>query len=450
MRLHSRRTIALQHVIVCVSGILLSVCAYSADLLDIYHQVQVSDPTYTAARYTLEAAEQKIPLARAGLLPVVSINGTDNQTSAQTTYTGTPPVQRDVNAWNWSLQLTQPLLRMQNVYAYKESKSQVDAARAQFDQDQQDLILRVAQAYFDVLVAQEGVNVADAQVSSMHEQWAQAKRGYETGVSAITDMHEAKAKLEQARMQLIQAQNDLDNKRAELERLTGSTAPHLAALRPDTALPGPLPESAQPWANQAENNNPLVRQQRMAMAVAENEISRNRAEYLPTLDLTASHGGNYSSGSLTTPTNYATQGTSDQVGVQLTIPLINGGATGAKVKEARANYYKSQAQLEEARRKAATDAKQAFAGVMNGLAQIAALKSAIESGISAVKGNQVGYQVGIRINSDVLGAEQQLYTSRRDLVKAQYDVLLQGLKLKAAAGILGEADVVMINAHLGN
>jgi outer membrane protein len=420
----------------------------AADLLDIYHQVQSSDPTYEAARYTLAATEQKIPEARAGLLPVVSINGTDNQTAAQTTYTGTPPVVRDVNAWNWSLQLTQPLIRMQNVYAYKESKSQVEAARAQFDQDQQDLILRVAQAYFDVLVAQESINVADAQVTAMHEQWAQAKRGYETGVSAITDMHEAKAKLEQARMQLIQAQNDLEDKRTELERLTGTTPPHLAALRPDAPLPAPMPQTAQPWAIQAEHDNPLVRQQRMAIAVAEYEISRNRAEYMPTLDLTASHGGNYSSGSLTTPTDYATLGTSDQVGVQLTIPLINGGATGAKVKEAMANYYKAQAQLEAARRKAASDAKQAYAGVMNGLAQIAALKSAIESGISAVKGNQVGYQAGIRINSDVLSAEQQLYTSRRDLVKAQYDVLLQGLKLKAAAGILGEADLVAINDHL--
>ncbi|MDR3391642.1 MAG: TolC family outer membrane protein [Sulfuriferula sp.] len=448
MQLHIRRGMALQRFIICVSGLSLSVSAHSADLLDIYHQVQISDPTYAAARYTLEATEQKIPQARAGLLPTVSINGTDNQTSALTTYTGTPPVQRDVNAWNWSLQLTQPLIRMQNLYAYRESKSQVDAARAQFDQDQQDLILRAAQAYFDVLVAQEGIVVAEAQVNAMDEQWAQAKRGYETGVNAVTDMHEARAKLEQARMQLIQAQNDLDDKRAALEQLTGIAPPHLAALLPGVVLPGPLPQTVQPWANEAENNNPLVRQQRMAMAVAENEISRNRAEYLPTLDLTASHGGNYSSGSLTTPTDYATQGTSNQVGVQLTIPLINGGATGAKVKEAMANYYKAQAQLEEARRKAATDAKQAFSGVMNGLAKIAALKSAIASGVSAVKGNKVGYQAGIRINSDVLSAEQQLYTSRRDLVKAQYDVLLQGLKLKAAAGILGEADVIAINEHL--
>ena len=134
--------------------------------------------------------------------------------------------------------------------------------------------------------------------------------------------------------------------------------------------------------------------------------------------------------------------------MQLTIPMFSGGSTGAKIKEAMANFYKAQAQLEAARRKASADAKQAFAGVMNGLAQIESLKSAVDSGVSAVKGNQVGYQVGIRINSDVLGAQQQLYTSRRDLVKAQYDVLLQGLKLKAAAGILGEADVMVINEHL--
>lgn len=445
------RLIPLQPFIICMSSMLLSVSAYSADLLEIYHQAQTSDPTFMAARYALEAAKQKIPQARAGLLPALSIVGTDSLTSMQITYTGTPTIHTNVNAWSWSLQLTQPLIRMQSIYAYQESKSQVDAAQAQFDQDRQDLILRVSKAYFDVLVALESIIVADAQINTMKEQWVQTKRKYEIGAGPITDMYEAKTKLEQARMQLIQTQNDLDDKQTELERLTGSPIPNLAALRPGTPLPEPFPQTSKPWITQAENDNPTVRQQRMALAAAENEIARNRAMYLPSLDFIASYGsGNYLMNSLISSFNYLAQNTSTEIGVQLTIPLLDGGMINSKTQEARANYNKTQAQLEKAQRKAVADAKHAFTGIMNDLAQIVALNSAIESGISSVKGNQAGYQVGTRINSDVLGAEQQLYTSRRDLIKTKYDALLQGLKLKAAAGILEESDVVMINKHLGD
>jgi outer membrane protein len=188
--------------------------------------------------------------------------------------------------------------------------------------------------------------------------------------------------------------------------------------------------------------------QKAALDAAESGIRKNRAEHLPTLDLTASYGSNFSSGSLATPVDFSTRAQSQQAGVQLTIPLYAGGATSSRVVEAVANKSKTLAQLEEARRKAGADAKQAYAAIVNGLSQIDALESAVESGGSSVKGNKIGYKLGIRINSDVLAAEQQLYTSRRDLVKARYDTLLQGLKLKAAAGVLGEVDLETINSSL--
>jgi outer membrane protein len=433
-----------------IAAALSVVCggAAAADLLSLYRIAHDSDPTFEVARYTRDATEQKVPQARAGLLPTVGISGNDGRTHANTEFSDQPTVDRNVTAWTWSLQLTQPILRMQNVYAYKESLAQEDAAEARLAQAEQDLILRLAQAYFDELTAEDALSAAGAQLRAMEEQWRQAKRGFETGVRAITDVHEAKSKLDDAKAQQVAAQNDVESKLAELERIVGPVTGHLAALGEAPVMPAPEPANVDAWMEQAREQNPSVRAQTGAVEAAEAEISRNRAEHLPTLDLTVSRGGNFSSGSLTTPLNYSTNARSVQTGVQLTIPLFAGGGVNARISEAVANRSKEAAQLEEDRRKAAADARQAYSGIVNGLARVDALESAIVSGESAVKGNQVGYRMGLRINTDVLSAQQQLYASRRDLSKARYDVLLNGLRLKAAAGVLTEADVEDVNRML--
>jgi outer membrane protein len=217
-----------------------------------------------------------------------------------------------------------------------------------------------------------------------------------------------------------------------------------------TALtpPPPNPADSRAWIDQARTAHPLVRAQRAALDAARQEIKKNRSEHLPTLDLVGNVGSNYASHSLTTPNDYSTRATQHEVGVQLTVPIYSGGAINSKVTEAIANMNKAEADMEAASRQAATDAQQAFAGVTNGLAQIEALNVAVESGQSAVKGNRVGYKLGIRINIDVLNSEQQLFTAQRDLSKARYDTLLQGFKLKAAAGALSEADLKAVNAML--
>lgn len=432
-------------------GLLLSASinvSSAADLLDVYHLAQAGDPTFEAAHYTLEAVQQKLPQARAGLLPVIALSGNTNRTRADTTFSNTPTLVRDVHTWNWALQLTQPLIRVQNFYAYSESESLVEQATAQFAQAEQDLVLRVAQTYFDVVVAEEGIAVADAQLRAMSEQLAIAKRGVETGTSSITDVDEAKSRVDLARSQRVGALNELESKRSELEKVIGQVPDSLSVLRPAVVAPRPEPDDPKDWIRQARESNPAVRAQRAALTAAEATISKNRAEHLPTVDFTASYGGNYASSSLTTPTDYTTRAKSTVVGIQVSVPLFAGGATSAKVAEAAANRYKIQANLETARRQAASDARQAYSGIINGLAQIDALDSAVVSGQSAVKGNQVGYKLGIRINIDVLNAEQQLYASQRDLTKARYDTLLQGLKLKAAVGVLSEEDLAAINSLL--
>jgi len=427
-------------------GMDLPACA--TDMLEVYRLAQDSDPTIASARYSLDSVRQKIPQARAGLLPVLSVTGKDGATRADSEFTGITPVERNMKSWTWNLQLTQPLVRLGNVYAYRESQYVVEQAEAQYAQAQQDLLLRVAQAYFGVLVARDAIAAADAQVAALEEQLAQVTRGNTLGTHSMTDIDDTKSRLGSARSQRVAAQNDLESAKAELEKVAGKTFDQLAALQAAIIPPQPSPLNSRAWMDQARLNYPLVRVQRAALEAARQEIRKNRSDHLPTLDLVANYGGNYASSSLTTPNDFSTRIKQQETSVQLTVPLYAGGSVNSRVAEAIANMNKAEADLEAASRKASTDAQQAFAGVTNGLAQIDALNIAVESGLSAVKGNRVGYKLGIRINVDVLNAEQQLFTAQRDLSKARYDTLLQGFKLKAAAGTLDEKDLIAVNEML--
>lgn len=434
-------------VILLLSGIGLRVEA--ADLLEVYHLAQANDPTFEAAKYGYQAAQEKAPQALAGNLPTLSMTGNRNYTGADASFNDSTPNRQGIFAWNWNLQLTQPIFRPQNIFAYKESEAQVEAAQADFAQAEQDLILRVAQAYFDALVAQETIAMAEVQLQAMQEQEAVAKRGFELGTASVTDSDEARSKAEQARSQLIAAKNDLEVKLAEIERLTGKPVQTLAGLRPAMVLPRPEPNDVNQWVDQAKDDNPTVRSQFLSLKAAGYTVKKSKAENFWTLDFVGSYGDNYSSGNISIPTPYESRVKSSVAGVQLTVPIFAGGLNNSHIREAIANQEKLSAQLEEARRKAGADAKQAYASIVNGISQTEALQSAVESGESSVKGNQAGYKLGLRINSDVLNAQQQLFSSKRDLAKAKYDTLLQGLKLKAAAGVLSEVDVKVINGLFG-
>ncbi len=420
----------------------------AADLLEVYGQATGNDPTFEAARYTFDAAQEKLKQALAGNLPTVNLTGNENFTDSNASFNGAPPINRGINAWTWTLQLTQPIMRPQNVLAYSESEQMVEAAQGDYMQARQDLILRVAQAYFDVLVAQETVASAEAQLLAMREQQRVAQRGYELGTKSIVDSDDARSKAEQARAQLISSKNELEIKRTELEKLTGRPNDSIAGLKPAIVAPKPEPPDVKQWIEQAKDNNPVVRSQMASLRASGFTVTKARAENIWTLDFVASYGSNYSSGSTVTPSGYETRVKSSVAGIQFTIPIFAGGLNSSHIREAIANREKLGAQLEEARRKAGANAKQAYAGIINGVAQTEALQSAVEAGENSVKGNQTGYKHGLRINSDVLNAQQQLFAARHDLTKARYDTLLEGLKLKAAAGVLSESDLEVINSLL--
>ncbi len=426
------------------------VCA--TDLLAVYRQAQASDPIIASARFALDTMREKVPQARADLLPIVALTGSKGNTRAVTEFTDQLPLDRNMDAWSWNLQLTQPLVRYSAVYAYRVATHVVEQAQAQYAQAQQDLVLQVSQAYFGVLIAQDAICAADSQVAALNEQLALVTRGYQQGTHAVTDVDDTKSRLGSARSQRIAAQNDLENARADLEKLTGKAfdqgADALAALQTTVTPPPPTPANNRTWMEQARKNHPLVQAARAALEAAQLEIIKDSAAHMPTLDLVLNLGSNYSSHSLTTPDDFSTRAMQIELALKGTVPVYSGGAMSSKVREAVATMHKAEADLETASRQAATDAQQAYAGVTNGLGQIDAMNTAVASGHSAVKGNRVGYGLGIRINIDVLNAEQQLFAAQRDLSKARYTTLLQGLKLKAAAGILGEDDLVAVNAML--
>ena len=419
--------------------------ARSLDLLGAYLLAKLHDPTFAAARAALTAAEEKVPESRSSLFPSLSASGTGSDISGSTEYTGTPEVQRSFRGDQWDVQLTQPVFGAPRYFAYDRARALADQARAQYASALQDLMIRVAQAYFDVLVAQATSDAANARVRALDEQRDSAQQSFKDGVASVTDVDESQARAASAQAGLARALSELDAKRATLEAIIGPGANSLAPLRPGVIVPNPVPDDVSAWVDRARNSNPDVRAAQAALAAAQFDISRARAARLPTVDLVASYGANYSAGNIVDPVNYATHVHDKEVDLEVNVPLLDGGGMHAEVVEARALRDQARAEYEAARRQAATDARQAFDEVMSNLSQVRALKVAVDAGEEAVKGNAAGYHLGIRINIDVLNAEEDLYGSRRDLAQARYALLLEGLKLKAAAGELTESDIGAMN-----
>jgi len=434
--------------IIVAAGMFAASHAGAIDLLSTYRLAQGGDPAFEAARYALEAGREKLPQARAGVLPGISLNGSGSRQNGQASFSDSPYQDRNVTSWMWNLQLSQPVVRVANWIGVAQAGAQVEQAEAQFSQAESDLILRTAQAYFDLLTARDSVTVAKAQLKAVEQQRVLAKRRYDVGEATITDVYEAQSRHDLGRSQLVQTLNEQEARQAELERIAGPLPEPVAGLKAEVRLPSPEPLDVNAWIGNARESNPAVRTQLAALEVAEKEVSRNRAAHLPTLDFTAGYGNNYTSGTMTSPADIENRVKSGTVGLQLTIPIYQGGIVNSRVTEAIANRYKSRAELEAARRQAATLARQAFGGVTSGLSQIEALTSAVTSSLDSVNANKIGYRIGTRLNIDVLNAEQQLFAAQRDLAKARYDTLLQGLRLKAASGMLTEVDVIAVNALL--
>ncbi len=412
---------------------------HALDLMQTYQEALAHDAIYTSARYSLEAGREASVQGRAGLLPRIGFGGTYSRANDES------------SGWsatlkNYSLQLTQPLFRPANWEQYEQSKLSVAGSDAQFAQAQQDLMLRVSQAYFDVLSAQDALAFLKAQEGAISEQLASAKRNFDVGTATITDTNEAQASYDLVIAQQIAATNNLEVARSTLQKIIGRAPAPLSTLRAGVKLNAPEPSQISAWENSAEQQNPSVVAQQIALESAKHEIKRVRAGHLPTLDLVAGRGLNSTKG---TPIFYENISQwSNSIGVQWNIPLYSGGSVNSEVRQAVSLEDKARSDLDNAQQTAALNARQAFLGVNSGLAQVKAYETAEISSQSSLDANKLGYQVGVRINIDVLNAQQQLFSTRQNLAKARYDTLMSGLKLKAAAGTLKEEDLQLVNLLL--
>jgi outer membrane protein len=435
-----------------------SLDAHAADLLQVYQQALANDATYASARASLAAGQERITQGRALLLPTVSASGSKTNSDGDFTpwnvgQLGTVPggglgiingSSSESKTHGYTIALSQPLFRWANWQTYQQSKLAQAAAEATFAQAQQDLITRVAQAYFDVLAAQDTLETIRAQKTATTEQLASAKRNFEVGTQTITDTHEAQAAYDLVVAQEFAASNDLENKRTALQNIIGAAPGALSPLKPGVTLTPPQPATIDPWVSAAETQNYGVIGAQLGYESAKREISKTRAGHMPTLDLVA----NKSRSTMDGQSNGSGTTNNKAIGVQWSIPIFNGFAVTSRVRETIALEDKARNDLEQTKRNAAQIARQAFLGVNSGLAQVKALEAAEVSSTSALDSNKLGYQVGVRINIDVLNAQRQLYSTRSNLSRARYDTIVNGLRLKSAAGTLKEADLAQVNELL--
>lgn len=424
----------------------LALPAQAADLLDVYHAAQSQDAVFAAARAARQAGQEKSRQGLALLLPTISVRA-NTQFNDVTTDTGSPFVSggnKQYNSHGYGINLVQPLFRQQNWAAYSQAELQSAVAELQYQTAGQELILRAAQAYFDVLIAQDTVQLAAAQKTAIGQQLEQAKRNFEVGTATITDTYEAQARFDLIQAQELVAANDLEIKQRALQQMTNALETGLAPVGTNLRLAPLEPNDQMTWIARARTENLQVALAQAALELAKKEVARTRGGHYPTLDLVANYNENVQTGG----TFGASTVTSKVVGVQLNVPLFEGGATQSKWREADANREKASQDLENARRNAELQMRQAFLGVATGIAQVRALEQALKSSESLLEASKLGQEVGVRTNLDVLDAQQQLYATQRDLYQAQYNYLLNQLRLKAAAGNLAEADLEQVNRAL--
>ena len=431
-----------------VAALIVSAPSAAEDLMQIYREAQQNDPAIAAARANWEATQERVPQARAGLLPNVALSASANANYFGTNLDSDPHVgiNRNFGLGGLTVSASQPLYRYANSVAYSQAVEQVQQADYTLASARQDLILRVAIAYFDVLLAQFSVEVTESQKAAVSEQLAQAKRNFEVGVATITDTNEAQAKYDSIVAQEISARNDLENKRTALRAIIGRAPADLRKLGPGFEPTLPSPNSLDVWVERALADNLAVRIAQYNADIAALEIERQRAGRLPTVDLVASF--NAQAFNATINTSAAGEQHQAAIGVALNVPLYTGGFVDSKVREALALQDAARQNLEVARRNALFSAQTGFTGVTSAAASVKAFEQALVSAQTAYESNKTGQEVGVRTNLDVLNTQQNVFQTRRDLAQAYFNYLIGVLRLKSAVGSLDEADLEEINRRL--
>jgi outer membrane protein len=417
--------------------------AQAQSLVELYDAARGFDASYQSARSLYEANLFKAEQAKAGLLPSANLAMGVNRSNIDS---DNETFERSYGTQSATLSASQPLYRPANTAAAEQGKKSVGVAQAQLLAADQDLIVRVSQAYFDVLAADDNLNFVKAQKSAVSEQLASAKRNFEVGTATITDTREAQARFDLVLAQEIAAENDLRVKKLALDQLTGKAGAEPKPLAVPVVIAPVTPANVSAWVTQSEAMSPAVRQAQLGLEVAQLETQKAQAGNKPTLDLTGSYNITQNNGSSNTSLDYRTN--VGQIGLNFNLPLFAGYAIQNRIKETLSLEDKARSDLDAAMRGVAQATRTAYFGVESGLGQVKALEAAEASSQSALDATKLGYQVGVRINIDVLNAQTALFDTKAKLAKARYDVLLGGLKLRQANGSLKADDLNAVNALL--
>jgi outer membrane protein len=426
------------------AALALAGSAQAQSLLELYDAARGYDATYLAARAQFDASQAQADQARAGLLPQVGLGAAANASRRDSELNS---LDGNSNSQSVTLSASQPLYRPANRITNEQAGLSRDIAQARLTQAEQDLVVRTTQAYFDVLAADDTLTFVRAQKTAVAEQLAAAKRNFEVGTATVTDSREAQARYDLVIAQEIAAENDLRVKKLALDQLVGRAGTAPKPLAAPVALPPLQPQDPQAWLNRAQEGHPAVLQAQRALDIAQLETQKAEAGHKPTLDLVGSYGVSRAPSGIT-GVNGNIRNNTTSIGLQFNLPLFAGFAVQNRVKETLSLEEKARNDLEGARRTVDQAIRSAYFGVVSGESQVKALEAAEASSQSALDANRLGYQVGVRINIDVLNAQSQLFQTKRDLAQARYNVLLGNLRLRQASGVLQPDDLRPIDALL--
>lgn len=434
--------------------VLLAAPARALDLMDAYARAATHDATIAAAGDALRAGREKAVQGRALLLPQVQLGASLSQVSERSSTADLPPPLADAAGGSGSarvhelaLALKQPIVDAKAQADRRQLEQQTALAELRFADARQALMQRVAEAYFQLLLADEALRVAQAEKAAMALQRERAQARFDVGRGRVTELHEAEARYDTVATREVSAASTLALRQAQFEALTGAPATGLATLRGGFVPAAPEPASAEAWQSRAVAGNTRVLARQHELAIAGFEIDKYRLAARPTLDLVASVGRQGQSGGL--PALAAPEGRrSAAVGLQFNLPLYTGGAIRSREREAIARRDQAGQELAEARRDARLQAHDAYLAVTTGVSRVGALEQQLRSAQTALDATTLARDVGTRTELDVLDAQQRLYTARLDLAQARHDYLLGRVRLAGAAGALHEDDLRALNAFL--
>ncbi len=405
-----------------------------------------NDPTYRMGYFDNEMGKESATLGRAALLPSLGINYSANRNRSDLTTalsTGKDVVTHpEYISRSAALQLRQPLLNLEAVARYRQGKLQTEQSEAVFGTRGGEMVLRVAGAYLEALLAEDTLGLVKVQRDTYAEQSKVNAHLFEKGEGTRTDMLETAARLDQAEASVLEAQDTLTVNRNTLEALIGMDPGHLQSLATPFRPPALLPGSYEEWRAIALSNNNELKAAQLAVEVARLEIQKAQAGHAPRIDLVAA----YSKNNAETINTYNQATLNRSVGVQLNVPLYSGGQVSAVTRQAVAGHERAKAELDARTDKVLQELRRAHSTAVSSTARLAALEKAVASGQLLIKATEQSIKGGVRINLDLLTAQQQLSTVQRDLAQARYNYLMALLRLRAAAGNLGDGAVQDISS----